>query len=56
MVVHAFFALVGQLFGNIEVWVLGGFDQFGVYLEGKRSEIAVIDAPSCQKVLSYVLS
>ena len=44
MVMHSFVSLVSEVFGYIEVGVLGGFDDVGVDLEGKSSEVAVVDA------------
>ena len=56
VVMHAFFALVAEFLGDIEVRVLGWLDQVGVDFEGKRSEIAIVDATTSLDVLLDVLT
>ena len=56
MIVHAFFALVGEVLGDVEVGVLCGFDEFSVYFEGECAEVAVVDASSFDYVLLDVLA
>jgi hypothetical protein len=53
---HALFPLVGKIFGNIEVRVLGGFDDLCLNLEGKSSKISVVDSSASNNVLFDVLS
>jgi hypothetical protein len=47
MVMHALIALVGEIFGDIEVGVLGWFDDLCVDFEGEGSEMFVIDSSAC---------
>lgn len=56
MVVHAFFSLIGEIFGDVEVGMLGRFDDVGVDFEGKSTEISVVDTTTSQDVFSDVLS
>jgi hypothetical protein len=56
VVVHAFVALVGEIFGDIEVGMLGGFDDLCVDFEGEGSQVLVIDAPAGEDVFLDVFA
>ena len=56
MVVHPFFSLVAQVFGDVEVGVLGRFDDIGVYFEGEGSEVPEVDASASLHVFFDVFA
>ncbi len=56
VVVHTLFALIREIFGDIEVGMLCGFDEICVYFEGKGSEVAVVYSAAVNNLLPDVLS
>jgi hypothetical protein len=53
---HSFLSLVGEVFGDIEIGVLGRFDDVGVHFKGKSSELPVVDSSTRQDVFLDVLA
>lgn len=56
MVVHTFLSLVGEIFGDIEIRVLGRFNNISVNFEGKSSELFIVDSSTSQNIFSDVLA
>lgn len=55
MIEHTLFSLIGKIFGNIEVGVLGWFDDLGLNLESKSFKVSVVDSSASKDVLFDVL-
>ena len=56
VVVHTLVALVGEIFGDVEVAVLGWFDDLSVDFEGEGSEVFVVDSSACEYVFFDVFA
>jgi hypothetical protein len=56
VVVHTLVALVGEIFGDVEVAVLGWFDDLSVDFEGEGSEMFVVDSSACEYVFFDVFA
>ena len=56
MVMHALLFLAVEVFGEVEIGVLGWFDQIGVDFEGKSSKRTVVNASSSEYVFLDILS
>lgn len=53
---HAFLSLIGKIFSDIKVGVLGRFDQIGIHFESEGSEIAVVDSTAVDDLFPDVFT
>ena len=55
VVVHAFFPLIGQILCDVEIGVLGRFDQVSVHFKGERSQVAIVYSSPLHDLFPHVL-
>lgn len=53
---HTLFTLIRKIFGDVEVGVLGRFDQICVNFEGKGSEVSIVDSSTLNDLFPDILS
>jgi len=56
MIMHTLLSLVGEIFGDVEIGMLGWFDQIGLDFESEGSKGTIIDSSTSLNIFLDVFS